>query len=420
MDWNSSIPQDKSLDNTLNVLREGYYFIPHRCRHLQSDIFQTRLLGQKVFCMSGKDAAAFFYDKAWFTRKKAAPKRVQKTLFGVNGIQTMDGSAHEHRKLLFMSLMTEDRLTMLDNLVYAHWQARVGEWKNKKDVILFNEAEQVFCQAACDWAGVPIREEELPERARDFSNMIDAFGAVGPRHWQGRIARQRAEAWIRNVINDIRDGRLGTTEDSALYKMAFYRDTDGHFLSTQQAAVELINVLRPITAIATFLTFSALALHDHPESREMLKTDDNEAYYRFAQEVRRFYPFGPFLGARVRSGFIWNNRTFKKGTLVLLDLYGTNHDPRLWERPNEFQPDRFKDWNGGLFDLIPQGGGDYYTNHRCPGEWATVEAMKASLRFLVNDIRYDVPVQDLRYSMSRMPTLPKSKFIMTNVQPKTE
>ncbi|SIE95158.1 Fatty-acid peroxygenase [Mycobacteroides abscessus subsp. abscessus] len=73
----------------------------------------------------------------------------------------------------------------------------------------------------------------------------------------------------------------------------------------------------------------------------------------FVQEVRRFYPFGPFLGAIVRKDFIWNEAEFKEGMLVLLDIYGTNHDPLLWEEPYEFRPERFGNWDGSLFDLIP-------------------------------------------------------------------
>ncbi|MBM7694528.1 cytochrome P450 [Peribacillus deserti] len=135
----------------------------------------------------------------------------------------------------------------------------------------------------------------------------------------------------------------------------------------------------------------------------------------FVQEVRRFYPFGPFLGARVRTDFTWNNCRFTKGRLVLLDMYGTNHDPRLWEQPYEFSPG-FKDWEGSLFDLIPQGGGNPYNGHRCPGESITIEAMKISLDFLANKIAYEVPPQELDFSLTRMPAIPKSRFILKNVR----
>lgn len=138
----------------------------------------------------------------------------------------------------------------------------------------------------------------------------------------------------------------------------------------------------------------------------------------FIQEVRRYYPFGPFLGAKVKNEFVWNQCEFKKGMLVILDVYGTNHDRQLWENPNEFNPERFKTWNNSLFDLIPQGGGEAATGHRCPGEGITIEVMKASLDFLVNKIEFDVPNQDLSYDLSEMPTLPKSGFMMNNIKRK--
>ena len=100
---------------------------------------------------------------------------------------------------------------------------------------------------------------------------------------------------------------------------------------------------------------------------------------------------------------------------MLLDLYGTNHDPQLWEHPEVFDPERFRDWNGSRFNLIPQGGGDYYINHRCPGEWITIALMKVTLNFLIQSLKYDVPDQNLKISLSKMPTILKSGFVISNI-----
>ncbi|PLS17993.1 cytochrome P450 [Bacillus sp. M6-12] len=418
MKTTSEIPREKGLDNSLSLLKEGYLFIQNRCRQFQTDIFQTRLMGEKVICMSGEEAARVFYDNERFQRKGAAPKRVQKTLFGENAIQAMDGEAHKHRKLLFMSLMTPDSIKKLGELTGKHWQARVNNWEQMERVVLFDEAQEILCRVACEWAGVPLKEGEVKQRARDFGAMVDAFGAVGPRHWAGRRARKRAEMWIEEIIEQIRDGKLDASEGTAAYAMARHRGLDGNPLDSRMAAVELINVLRPIVAIATYITFGALALHDQPQYRKMMTDANEHDIAAMVQEIRRFYPFGPFLGARVRNEFTWRENQFRKGELVLLDIYGTNHDPMLWENPDEFRPDRFSDWKGGLFDLIPQGGGDYYKTHRCPGEWVTIEAMKQSMSFLTSEIEYDVPEseQDLSYSLVRMPALPKSGFIISNVR----
>ncbi len=418
MSMDKQVPHDKALDNSLAMMREGYLFIKNRVDRYQSDLFETRLLGQKAICMSGEEAAKVFYDPERMKRNGALPKRLLKTLFGVDAIQTMDGDAHTHRKLLFMSLMTPPHQERLAELAMEQWLSALSKWEGAEKVELFEEAKNVLCKIACQWAGVPLEESEVKERADDFSAMVDAFGAVGPRHWKGRRARPRAEEWIRDIIENVRAGKTEAEKGTALYEMAFHTELDGSRLDTQIAAVELINVLRPIVAISTFITFSALALHNHPEYKEKLKSGNGDDLEMFVQEVRRFYPFAPFLGAQARKDFVWNQCEFKEGMLVLLDLYGTNHDARLWEDPNEFRPERFKDRKDQLFDLIPQGGGDPAKGHRCPGEGITIEVMKVTLDFLINHIEYEVPEQDLSYSLVRMPSLPESGFVMSRIRRK--
>ncbi|OBA03749.1 cytochrome [Bacillus subtilis] len=415
---NEQIPHDKSLDNSLTLMQEGYLFVKNRTERYHSDLFQARLLGKTFICMTGAEAAKLFYDTERFQRQNALPKRLQKTLFGVNAIQTMDGDAHIHRKMLFLSLMTQQHQKRLAELMTEEWGAAVTRWEKADQVVLFEEAKEILCRVACYWAGVPLKETEVKERADDFIDMVDAFGAVGPRHWKGRRARPRAEEWIERMIEDVRAGLLKTPAGTALHEMAFHTQEDGSELDSRMAAIELINVLRPIVAISYFLAFSALALHEHPKYKAWLRSGSSREREMFVQEVRRYYPFGPFLGALVKKDFEWNNCEFKKGTSVLLDIYGTNHDPRLWDNPDEFRPERFEEREENPFDLIPQGGGHAETGHRCPGEGITIEVMKASLDFLVNQIEYDVPEQSLHYSLARMPSLPESGFVMSGISRK--
>src|SRR3982751_4880757 len=102
----SSMPRDKSVDATLALMRDPYGFIGKRCEQAASDVFEARILLRRTVCMRGRDAARVFYDPERFMRKGAAPLRVQKTLFGVGGVQSLDGAAHRMRKAVFMQLMT--------------------------------------------------------------------------------------------------------------------------------------------------------------------------------------------------------------------------------------------------------------------------------------------------------------------------
>lgn len=137
-----------------------------------------------------------------------------------------------------------------------------------------------------------------------------------------------------------------------------------------------------MVAIATYITFGVLAMHELPKCRNRFQTGDNTYRQMFVQEVN----------------------------------YGTNHDARLWSDPYEFIPERFNNWEDNAFTFMPQGGGDCNKGHRCAGELITIEVMKISLNFITNHLTYKVPKQNLRYPLSRIPTLPKSRFIMSKVR----
>jgi fatty-acid peroxygenase len=118
----------------------------------------------------------------------------------------------------------------------------------------------------------------------------------------------------------------------------------------------------------------------------------------------------------VRHDFEWRGFHFPKDTRVIFGLYATNHDPKLWVSPHEFRPERFRNWSDDPWSFVPQGGGDRDLGHRCPGDRFSVEITKAAVRFLTEDISYDLPPQDLSLEMTHMPALPRSRFIISNVR----
>lgn len=412
----NQMPKEEGIDHSLSLMREGYMYILNRRKSFNSDIFETRLLGKKAICMGGKEATEVFYDSEKFKRKDAAPNRVVQTLFGKNGVQALDGQNHKHRKEMFMSIMSPVGLERLTDITEKQWEIAINKWGKMDDIILYEEAQEILCRTACQWAGVPVQEDEIKRLTIDLGAMFESAAAIGPTHWLGRNARNQVEEWIGELINEVRDGKVNPPENTALHKFAWHRDLEGNLLDTKTAAVEVINILRPIVAIAIFINFLALAVHHYPEEREKLETHDGKYAQMFVQEVRRFYPFFPFAVALVKKDFTWNGYKFEEGTLTLLDLYGTNHDPEIWENPDVFRPDRFAKWEESPFSFIPQGGGDYFMGHRCAGEWVTIEVMKVSLDYLANRMKYEVPDQDLSFSMVSMPSIPHSKIVLKNVK----
>lgn len=238
-----------------------------------------------------------------------------------------------------------------------------------------------------------------------------------PRNWWAQVLRRRNERWAQGIIERARAGDIDAPDDAPLAIIASHRNAEGNLLDTEIAAIELINILRPTVAVARYIVFAAVALHHYPAARELVRSGNEAEIECVVQEVRRFYPFFPFVGGRVREPFEWRDHRFSEGDWVLLDLFGTNHDRRIWEDPDAFRPERFREWEESPWTLVPQGAGDHHTTHRCPGEWVTIALMNQAATFLTREMAYDMPSQDLTISLSTIPAKPRSGVVLDNITP---
>lgn len=403
-----------------SLARNPYTFISRELERCQAKVCDIQLLFQKTTIMKGAEAARIFYNSDLFMREGAAPNWVKKTLFGESGVQVQDGKEHLKRKHALMEFMGPESIQAMTDLFSTHWARYFEKWQTQSRIVLLEEMQTLLCEAVCEWTGVPLEPTEIEERTQDFVAMIEGPGSLGIGNFQARLARKRTEQWIQELLKDIRENKMQVDEKTAVYAFAHLRDAKGQLLDLKSASVDLINILRPTVAIAWYIVFEALALHRHPEWIETLRKDMETWEEPFVQEVRRFYPFFPFVAAKVREEFEWEGHLFKKSTRTLLDLYGTNHDPDVWDHPHIFHPERFLNRKVGLYEFIPQGGGLPQTNHRCPGEGIVVSIMRRTLNLLTKSMEYRVPAQDLEIDFTSPPAAPRSGFIINSIRPRPE
>ncbi|MTE22218.1 cytochrome P450 [Streptomyces sp. TRM43335] len=415
------------VDSTLSLFTRGYAWLPDRARRAIGPLVRARLLGRHAVALRGPDAVRFLYDERHVRRHGALPEPVKSTLFGHGAVHTLDGEAHRVRKAMFLSLLTSrDGIDALVDRTVEAWDTAAARWAGSERVVLFDAAAEVLTEAVCRWAGVPLPNSGPGPLARDLVAMVDGFATLGPRHWRARLARRRREDRLARLVEEVRDGSATVPEGSVVEVVARHRDADGEPLDSRTAAVEILNVLRPTVAVCWFVAFAAHALHRWPQQRDRLVEEAREggagreqggAYAEaFVHEVRRFYPFAPFIGGRAVRDLSWRDSPIPAGSLVLLDIHGQNHDPKLWKDPYSFDPRRFLDRPVERDELVPQGGGDPAAGHRCPGEDVTV-ALLTALSVRLARLAYEVPAQDLRIPLRRVPTRPRSGFVVTNVRP---
>ncbi|GAA4883451.1 cytochrome P450 [Kitasatospora terrestris] len=399
-------------DNTLPLLLTGYAWLPNRLRRHRGPVLRTRLLGRPAVALHGPDAVRFFYDERHVRRSGALPEPVRSTLFGHGAVHGLDGPEHQLRKAMFLGLLADPRqLEQLVARTVEAWDAAVPAWRERGTVVLLDAVAEVLAAGVARWAGLDISDDEVAPLARDLVRMVDGFATPGPRHWRARLARRRQERSIAALVESVRDGSVQLPEGCAVQVVALHRDADGQFPAPRVAAVEVLNILRPTVAVCWFAAFAAHAMHRWPENRGRLAADDASFATAFTQEVRRFYPFAPFVAGKAAGDVTFAGESVPEGTLVLLDLYGHQHDPALWEDPYRFRPQRFLDEPADPQKLIPQGGGDPATGHRCPGEGVVVGLLE-SLAPRLARLDCTVPDQDLTISLRRMIARPRSGFVI--------
>lgn len=406
------MPGQTLLEASPAMFRDGYEFISKRCERYGTDVFETRVMLRKTICMRGPEASRLFYDADRFMRESAAPGRLRWTLLGSHGVQNLDGEQHRRRKSLFMEMMDRASIERIADISREQWMQQAKTWPTRRRVKLFDEASLVLFNTAVEWAGVRVPEGDRSSKTRLMSALIDGPGGLFLRYARGLMGRRLANHRAAGIVREAR--RRGAQPGSPLARIADHREPDGRLLGEEAAAEELLNIIRPIVAVARYVVFGALALHEYPTALRSIRTP--EGTRQFVQEVRRYYPFFPFAAARVRRTFEWRGFRFPRGRRVLLDLYGTCHDPEVWDEPDRFDPSRFENWEDDGHALIPQGGGDFHNGHRCAGEWITISLLQAAMRFLTESVRYTVPRQNLRISLMRLPALPKSGFVVQNVE----
>jgi fatty-acid peroxygenase len=394
----------------LRLVRHGYEALDRlRLESGGADCFEARMLGRRALVVRGGGGVRKFYDPGLVTRKGAIPAPVRLLLFGRGAVHGLNGQEHHDRKQMFLRAVDPSLVARMSDDVARRLKARVVDWEARTSVPLFDELVEAYGMAVISGVGIEIPEEQARTVSHELARIVDAFGTGGTSYLRGCVARTRANRWASHLIREVRDGSR-TAEGSVLAAVAGRKD-----LSDTVAAVELLNILRPTVAVAYFGAFAAQALGRHPEWKDRMAAGEPSDLRAFGHEVRRCYPFVPLLTGRLVRDFAWARGRLPRGSFMVLDVIGTDLDPRRWQQPTTFDPERFVDREPNPFEYVPQGGGDPAQGHRCPGEPLTVGILEVTVRELAR-LDFQVTPPSRTVPLRRIPSLPPEGMELRHVR----
>jgi cytochrome P450 len=194
-----------------------------------------------------------------------------------------------------------------------------------------------------------------------------------PVPWMRRLRRAKTtlDAIVYRLIAERR--RDGVDRGDLLSMLLLARDTegDGSGMTDTQLRDEILTIfLAGHETTANALAWAAYALSRHPDVDAALfvevsaigipSVDDlpRLTYTRaVVSEVLRLYPPAWIIGRRTIAEYRVGGYELPVGTLVFVSPWVTQRDPRYWDEPERFAPQRWLEHAPGKFAYFPFGGG---------------------------------------------------------------
>ncbi|HWK89527.1 MAG TPA: cytochrome P450 [Longimicrobium sp.] len=312
------------------------------------------------------------------------------------GLLTSEGDFHLRQRRLSQPAFHRDRVAAMGATMVRHAEAAGARWRPGVEMDAAREMNHLALAIAGETllgAGVEAEADAIGRALDDvlslFKRLHNPFGALldrlpVPGTLRMRRARQRLDQTILRAIAQRR--ALGEERGDLLGLLLAARDDegDGGGMTDAQLRDELLTLFlagHETTANALAWTWHLLALHPQAEARLHAEVDaalgarpaaaDDYARLPYTRgvlaEAMRLYPPAWVVGREPLEDYEAGGTRIRAGTIVLMSQYVIHRDPRWWDAPAEFRPER---WTPELeaslprFAYFPFGAGP----RKCIGE----------------------------------------------------
>jgi len=313
---------------------------------------------------------------------------------GPHSLLAIDGAEHiEHRKLVMPPLHGE-RMRAYESIVEQETMREIETWPEARRFRTLEPFMRITLNAIIRAVFGADGDGPLAAELRRAMPKMVAIGArlgalpflqrdLGPRSPWGQFVRQRRRfEWGVNALIDAarRDPDLERREDVLALLCQACHESDGSPMTDAEIHDELATMLAAgHETTATTLAWAVERLRRHPRVLAGLAEGGAELRTATIYELQRVRPVVPGTGRLVVKPFRLGPYLLEPGTAILISATLTHEDPRLFENPERFDPNRFLGKRPDPFAWVPFGGG----RRRCPGAAFAHMEMDVVLRTLL-------------------------------------
>jgi cytochrome P450 len=422
------------VGETLSFLRDPDFASKRQAEY--GDIFKTHLIGRPTVVMMGQEANRFILSSHMehFSWREGWPGTFRELLG--ESLFLQEGEQHRrNRKLLMPAFHGAALHSYLDTMV-SITQRYLHHWQQQDALVCFDAMKQLTFEVASTLL-IGSEPGALTEQLSQwFTTLTNGLFTV-PLRWpwtpygKALQARDHLLAHIEQVVKE----RVAHPTQDALGLLVQSRDEQGDRLTLEELKAQaLLMLFAGHETTTSMLTSAMMALAQHPSSLETCRSEQQALatsgplsleqlgqmpyLEQVLKEVERLYPpvGGGFRG--VIKPFEFNGYQVPEGWMALYQMRSAHYDPRCYNQPDDFDPDRFgperAEQRRNDYTLVGFGGGPRI----CVGLAFAKMEMKIVLALLLRQYQWDLlPDQDL--SLSRIPTLRPRSGLKTNLQPLT-
>lgn len=302
------------------------------------------------------------------------------------GLLTSEAPFHRRQRKLSAPAFHRQRIANYAETMAAYAQRTADGWSDGSRVDLDQEMMRLTLAVVAKTLYDADIENEADEIGEALSLVMGMFPRIMnpfaeillrlpiPSTRQFLAARDRLDATIYRMI---RERRASGEDRGDLLSMllAAQDEDDGTGMTDQQVRDEAITIfLAGHETTANALTWAWYLLSQHPEVEARLHAEIDEHFdaerpvecvpkLKYARQViaetMRLYPPAHTIARRVLEEYQLGPYTVPPGSTIIMSIYYVQRDPRFWDDPEKFDPDRWAVENEQRpkFAYFPFGGG---------------------------------------------------------------
>ncbi|MDX6544133.1 MAG: pentalenene oxygenase [Gaiellaceae bacterium] len=317
-------------------------------------------------------------------------------------LNTLSGDEHRRRRQVLQPPLDRRRIARFAPAIAARVEAADEQWRDGTTIRLRDTLDPLSLAVAGE---VLLSTDLPPGLANDLSRTMAALPRLTPP--VSATAGGRALARVERVVDELIDARRGAAEQDDLLGALLRAGLPGRVVRGETVAFLLAAVDEPPSALEA--AWYLLGGHPEVERRLHAELDAREqSTYLDAVllETLRLFPPARHIDRCPARDVMVGNVRLQKGANVLVSPLVTHADSRVYDRPSEFDPDRWlegEDRARGAY--LPFGAGA----HTCIGEPLARAIMTTTLATLGRRWR-------LRVDPDAPPPIPRADRLVVTLQ----